>query len=235
MIAETVVASGVKLSEFRALLKSESVVRGIVSVLRQGKLNTVADMLFNGIQKLGVEPGRLFDAVAIESLKAECRSLLKCGEVERLVSLMEMLAGFQFIIKELVEPSEVINLCINKRDPTAAIRYARNFPHAEVLFCSIILKFGKKRDLVSAVKTFELSKQYMSSPNMHAYRTIIDVCGLCGDYWKSRTIYEGLLAENITPNIYVFNSLMNVNSHDLNYTLDIYKKMEMIYHIGLFT
>lgn len=59
-----------------------------------------------------------------------------------------------------------------------------------MLFCSIILKFGKKRDLVSAVKTFELSKQYMSSPNMHAYRTIIDVCGLCGDYWKSRTIYE---------------------------------------------
>lgn len=59
-----------------------------------------------------------------------------------------------------------------------------------MLFCSIILKFGKKRDLVSAVKTFELSKQYMSSPNMHAYRTIIDVCGLCGDYLKSRTIYE---------------------------------------------
>lgn len=59
-----------------------------------------------------------------------------------------------------------------------------------MLFCSIILEFGKKRDLVSAMKAFEASKQNMSSPNMHAYRTMIDVCGLCGDYLKSRAIYE---------------------------------------------
>ncbi|XP_047981303.1 pentatricopeptide repeat-containing protein At5g02830, chloroplastic isoform X2 [Salvia hispanica] len=221
MIAESVVASGVNMSEFLALLKSEHLARGVVGLLRDGKLDSLVVTLFNGIQKLGVEPARLFDAVAIESLKAECRRLLKCGELERLVSLIEMFA-------ELVEPSEFIKLCITKRDPTAAIRYAQNLPHAEVLFCSIILEFGKKRDLGSAMKAFEASKQILSSPNMHAYRTIIDVCGLCGDYLKSRAIYEGLLAENITPNIYVFNSLMNVNSHDLSYTLGIYKKMETL-------
>lgn len=33
-------------------------------------------------------------------------------------------SGFQFIIKELVEPSAIINLCIMKRDPIAAIRFA---------------------------------------------------------------------------------------------------------------
>ena len=27
---------------------------------------------------------------------------------------------------------------------------------------------------------------------MYVYRTIIDVCGLCGDYMKSRYIYEVL-------------------------------------------
>ncbi|XP_041998800.1 pentatricopeptide repeat-containing protein At5g02830, chloroplastic-like isoform X1 [Salvia splendens] len=228
MIAESVVASGVNISEFLTLLKSEHLAHGVVRLLRDGKLDRIFVTLFNGIQKLGVEPAGLFDEVAIESLKAECRGLLKCGELERLVSLIEMFAGFQFIIKELVEPSEFIKLCITKRDPTAAIRYAQNFPHAEVLFCSIILEFGKKRDLDSALKAFEASKQILSSPNMHAYRTIIDVCGLCGDYLKSRAIYEGLLAENITPNIYVFNSLMNVNSHDLSYTLGIYKKMETL-------
>lgn len=61
-----------------------------------------------------------------------------------------------------------------------------------MLFCSIVLEFGKKRDLASALKAFEVSKQNLSSPNMHAYRTIIDVCGICGDYLKSRTIYEVL-------------------------------------------
>ncbi|KAG6434049.1 hypothetical protein SASPL_105670 [Salvia splendens] len=228
LIAESVVASGVNMSEFLALLNSEHLARGVVRLLRDGKLDSIVGTLFSGIQKLGVEPAGLFDAVAIESLKAECRRLLKCGELDRLVSLIEMFAGFQFIIKELVEPSEVIKLCITKRDPTAAIRYAQNFPHAEVLFCSIILEFGKKRDLGSALEAFEASKQILSSRNMHAHRTIIDVCGLCGDYLKSRAIYEGLLAANITPNIYVFNSLMNVNSHDLNYTLDIYKNMETL-------
>lgn len=43
---------------------------------------------------------------------------------------------------------------------------------------------------MSALKAFDASKQNMSSPNMHAYRAIIDVCGLCGDYLKSRAIYE---------------------------------------------
>ncbi|KAI3473247.1 hypothetical protein Pfo_030539 [Paulownia fortunei] len=228
MIAESVVASGVKPSEFLALLNAKNVASGIARVLGEGKRSSVVEMLLNGVRRLGIEALQLFDGVAMESLRGECRRLLKCGEVEQLVSLMETLAGFQFIIKELVEPSDVINLCINKRDPIAAIRYAQNFPHVEMLSCSIILEFGKKRDLVSALTAFEASKQNRSSPNMHAYRTIIDVCGLCGDYLKSRAIYEGLLAGNITPNKYVFNSLMNVNSHDLNYTLDIYKKMEKL-------
>lgn len=93
MIAESVVASGVKTSEFLALVKSERLVSGVVRVIRDGKLDSVVGTLFNGIRKLGVEPVRLFDAVAVDSLKAECRRLLKCGEVERLVSLMEMFAG----------------------------------------------------------------------------------------------------------------------------------------------
>ncbi|KAG8376505.1 hypothetical protein BUALT_Bualt09G0070400 [Buddleja alternifolia] len=228
MIAESVVASGVKASEFLALLSGKSVASGIARVIGEGKVNSGVEMLFNGVRKLGIEPVQLFDGAALESLRGECRSFLKCGEVERLVSLMEMLAGFKFRIKELVEPSDVVNLCVNKRDPTAAIRYAQNFPHIEMLFCSIILQFGKRRDLVSALTAFEATKQNLSSPNMHAYRTIIDVCGLCGDYLKSRDIYKELLARNVTPNRYVFNSLMNVNACDLNYTRDIYKQMEKL-------
>ncbi|KAL3628561.1 hypothetical protein CASFOL_027607 [Castilleja foliolosa] len=228
MILESVVASEVKPSEFLDLLNAKNVASGIVRVIGESKLTSDVEMLFNGVRKLGIEPVQLFDGVSMELLRGECSRLLKCGEVEQLVSLMEILSGFQFQIKELVEPSDVINLCISKRDPTAAIRFAQKFPHAEMLSCSIILDFGKRRDMLSAVTAFEASKQNTSSPNMHAYRTIIDVCGLCGDHLKSRIIYEGLLAGNFIPNIYVINSLMNVNSHDLTYTLDIYKKMEKL-------
>ncbi|KAL7095745.1 hypothetical protein ACP275_10G042800 [Erythranthe tilingii] len=228
MISESVVASGVKPSEFLALLNTRNFASGIARVLDKGNLHSVVRMLFNGLKKIGIDPVQMFDAVSMESLRRECRRLLKRGEVEQLVSLMETLAGFKFQIRELVEPSDVISLCISQRDPTAAIRYAQNFPHMEIMFCSIILEFGKKRDLASALTAFEAAKQNTSTPNMHAYRTIVDVCGLCGDYLKSRTIYEGLLAGNITPNVYVFNSLMNVNSRDLNYALGIYKKMKKL-------
>lgn len=40
-------------------------------------------------------------------------------------------------------------------------------------------------------------------------------------------LMQDLLARNFTPNIYVFNSLMNVNASDLTYTWQIYKKMEV--------
>lgn len=69
-------------------------------------------------------------------------------------------------------------------------RFARYFPNTHILFCSIILEFGRKGDLVSALNTFEASKQDMDCPNMYIYRTIIDVCGICGDFLTSRSIYE---------------------------------------------
>jgi hypothetical protein len=62
-----------------------------------------------------------------------------------------------------------------------------------VLLCSIMIEFGKKRELVAALTVFEVSKQNQGRPNMYAYRTIIDVCGLCGDHLKSRSIYELVL------------------------------------------
>lgn len=61
-----------------------------------------------------------------------------------------------------------------------------------MLFCTIINEFGKKGDLVSALAAYEASKQTVSGPNMYIYRTMIDVCGLCGDYMKSRYMYEVL-------------------------------------------
>lgn len=72
----------------------------------------------------------------------------------------------------------------------AFCRYAQIFPQVHALLCTIMIEFGKKGDLVSALTVFEVSKQNQGCPNTYAYRTIIDVCGLCGDYLKSRSIYE---------------------------------------------
>lgn len=85
---------------------------------------------------------------------------------------------------------------------TIFCRHALIFPHAHILFCTIILEFGKKGDLASALTVFEASKENLSCPNMYIYRTIIDACGLCGDYLKSRSIYE-VFGNTIICNFYM--------------------------------
>ncbi|KAK9291150.1 hypothetical protein L1049_009338 [Liquidambar formosana] len=225
MIAETVLVNGFEPSRFVASLNVGLVSRGISGVLREGKIWSVVEVL-RSVEKLGISALGLFDGSAIKMLAKECRRIVDCGEVEEAVELMEILAGFRFSIKKLVEPHDVIKICIEKCNPEMAVRYACILPHAQILFCTIIHEFGKKGDLRSALTAFETSKHKLSGPNMYAYRMMIDVCGLCGDSVKSRYIYEELLSQKVTPNIYVFNSLMNVNAHDLSYTLRAYKHMQ---------
>ncbi|XP_049407680.1 pentatricopeptide repeat-containing protein At5g02830, chloroplastic [Solanum stenotomum] len=227
MIAESVVVSGVNAEEFTALLNVKLVSGGIVRLLEERKVGSVVELL-NGAQQLGIDPSKLLDKDALNALSRECRRTMGCGEIEEVVSLMETLKGCGMPIKDLVKSSEILRLCVSQRKPNAAVRYAHIFPHVDIMFCTIILEFGKKGDLASALTVFEASKQNQDTPNLYIYRTAIDVCGLCGDYLKSRSIYEGLIASKFTPNIYVFNSLMNVNACDLSYALDIYKQMQKL-------
>ncbi|KAK3016654.1 hypothetical protein RJ639_006749 [Escallonia herrerae] len=227
MLAESVIVSGVRPSQFVELLRIELVSAGIVRVLREGKPRSVIEMLI-GAEKLGIDSVKLFEDSAMAALARECRRIAKCGGVEELLGIMETLAGFHFTVKDLMDPYEIIKVFVNKGSPDAAIRFACSFPDTQKLFCFIIQEFGKKRDLVSALTVFQASQQNQGYPNMYAYRTIIDVCGLCGDYSESRSVYEELCIQMVTPNLYVFNSLMNVNAHDLSYTLHVYKNMQLI-------
>ncbi|XP_057534176.1 pentatricopeptide repeat-containing protein At5g02830, chloroplastic isoform X2 [Amaranthus tricolor] len=226
MVVETVLSSGIDGSlAFGKLLNSKLLTFGIVKGLKEGRVHDVVELL-GFLSKLCVDVLGLFDGLAMGLLKRECFSILNDGHLQEAVELMEILAGFEFPIKDLMKPSDVIRISVKKRSPHLAVRYACLLPHAEILLCTIIKEFGKKSDLASAVKVFEASRQKFGGHNMYVYRTIIDACGLCGDCFKSRLIFEDLLAQKITPNIYVINSLMNVNAHDLAYTMDVYKQMQ---------
>ncbi|OWM64581.1 hypothetical protein CDL15_Pgr020548 [Punica granatum] len=223
-IMDGVIESGPEASRFLTALNMDMVEMGLCRGLREGKLWSFIEVL-RRFEKLSVEPMKLVGKNVVSLVGRECRRLLECGDIRGLVQVMETLSGFQFPIRELVKPSEVIRVCIDQRSPVLAVRYACTLPHAQILFCSIMNDFGKKGDLVSALKAYEALKQTTIGPNMFVYRTIIDVCGFCEDSVKSRYIYEDLLNQKVTPNIYVFNSLMNVNAHDLTYTLHIYNDM----------
>ncbi|CAM8961795.1 unnamed protein product [Rhodiola kirilowii] len=225
LVVEGVVGSGMDVSLFVAGLSVDRVAKGIGGVIGKGKVWDFVGFL-RRVEVLGISALKLFDKNCKQILAEECHRMVKVGKVEELVDLMEVLAGFQLGVKELVDPHVIIDSCVRKRNPELAIRYASIFTHAPIFFCDIINEFGKKKDLRSALKAFEISNQKLSAPNMYAYRTMIDVCGKCGNYTKSRIIYEDLMAQKVTPNIFVFNSLMNVNSHDLGYTLNVYRDMQ---------
>ncbi|KAK6244772.1 hypothetical protein QUC31_011181 [Theobroma cacao] len=225
VIVEMLVASGVNAPRIVSMLSVQFVSKGVASNVQEGKVKSVVEVL-KKVEKLGIAPSKLVDGFGLVSMKREFQRIVGSGEVEQAVDLLEALRGFQFTIKELVDPSYIIKVCVDKRNPNLAVRYACLLPHAKILFCSIISEFGKKRDLASALTAYEASKKNLSGPNMYLYRAVIDACGLCGDYLKSRNIYEDLVNQRVTPNIYVFNSLMNVNAHDLGYTLDVYKDMQ---------
>ncbi|KAM7255223.1 hypothetical protein ACFE04_020464 [Oxalis oulophora] len=214
--------------QFMEMFDVEDLANGVLSNLHQMNVKVVIEVLRKVERVFGVEYLRkLFDhGVTFDLLKKECQWVARHARINDFVQLMETLAGFQVSIKQLVDPSAIIKICVDKREPELSIRYASILPHAEILFCNIIREFGKKQDLSSAFKAYGASKKYTSGPNMFVYRTIIDVCGLCNGYMKSRYIYEDLLKQKIVPNIYVFNSLMNVNAHDLSYSLHVYKNMQ---------
>lgn len=91
MIAESVVVSGVKPSEFVTLLNVKLVSAGIHRMLNEGKLESLIEVL-KSVKKLGLSVVELFDKFAIKALRQECRCLLlKCGEALEIVNLMDTL------------------------------------------------------------------------------------------------------------------------------------------------
>lgn len=93
MVSESMVASGVKASEFSALLNAKSVTRGVTRMIRERKLDSVVELVFNGVRRLHIEPVQLFDRTAVDAIRGECGRMLKCGEVDQIVDLMETLHG----------------------------------------------------------------------------------------------------------------------------------------------
>ncbi|XP_020213448.1 pentatricopeptide repeat-containing protein At5g02830, chloroplastic isoform X1 [Cajanus cajan] len=208
---------------FDSAVDAELLAKVVLLGVREKNVRTVIDAL-NKVQARGISLSPHLHGS--DAIAKECCRLVTCGHVEEAVELMEVLSRFQLSIRGLVHPSDIIKQCVLSRNPILAVRYACLLPHAHILFCNIISEFGKRRDLVSALKAYEASKKNLDTPNMYIYRAIIDACGLCGDYRKSRYIYEDLLNQKITPNIYVFNSLMNANARDLSYTLNLYQNMQ---------
>ncbi|XP_058098273.1 pentatricopeptide repeat-containing protein At5g02830, chloroplastic isoform X2 [Magnolia sinica] len=203
---------------------------GISGSLREGKIRAIVEIL-GRVEKLGICPLSLFDGSARELLRLECCRLVDGGRLDEFVELVEILAGYGFSIKDLVEPIAIIRMCVERRDPHMAVRYTSILPHSHILFSSIIHEFGKKKDLESALIVFNESKEKLDAPNMYVCRSMIDICGLCGDSLRSRCIFEAI---GVTADVASYNILLKACrlAGRVDLAQDIYKEVMQMESTG---
>ncbi|TKV96732.1 hypothetical protein SEVIR_9G448800v4 [Setaria viridis] len=210
---------------FAARISARLLSRGVAAAVRDRGLPHVLEFLRDA-QRVRVPAAEMLDADASDAVAAACRMLLEERRMAEFVEVVEALARYGFYVQGIVNPMDVLKIFVKKRDPDMAIRYARIFSNSQLLLCNTMEAFGKRKELKNALTVFGALKDQLGGINMFACRSIIDICGHCGSSVQARIIFEGLLADKITPNAYVFNSLMNVNAHSLSYNLSVYKHMQ---------
>ncbi|XP_047090213.1 pentatricopeptide repeat-containing protein At5g02830, chloroplastic-like [Lolium rigidum] len=214
-------------SGFAARINWRLLSRGVDAALRDHGLPHVLEFLRDA-DRIGVQAAVMLDPDASDAVAAACRQLMDERIMVEFVEAIEALASCGFFVKNIVDPMDVLKIFVRKRDPDMAIRYARIFPHSQLLLCNTMEAFGKRKELKHALKVFRALKDQLGGINMFACRSIIDICSHCGSSVQARIIFEGLLAEKITPNTHVFNSLMNANAHSLSYNFSVYKHMQKL-------
>ncbi|GJV61042.1 pentatricopeptide repeat-containing protein [Tanacetum coccineum] len=119
---------------------------GLVSLVESGELRKLVSVL-GGFEKLGIKGlvgGLVCEGAVFDAVRRECRKGLKCGELEVVLDLLEVLS------EDVLEPVEVIRTCFYKKNSCAAIRYAGLCTRSDEIFCKAILEFGKRGDMASA-------------------------------------------------------------------------------------
>ncbi|XP_027352641.1 pentatricopeptide repeat-containing protein At5g02830, chloroplastic isoform X3 [Abrus precatorius] len=209
---------------------SELLAKVVLLGIRAKKVSTVIHTL-NKVKGLHISLSTHLHGSDIDAIAKECCHMVMCGHIEEAVEFMEVLARFQLSIREIVQPSDVIKRCVLSRNPVLAVRYASLLPHAHILFYNIISEFGKRRDLASALKAYDAMKKNLNSPNMYIYRAIIDACGPCRDYKKSRYIYENL---GLKPDMTTYNILLKACcvAGRVDLAQDIYKELKHLESVG---
>lgn len=225
LAAEGLRAAACNDPSFAARISARLLSCGVAAAVRERGLPFMLEF-FRDAERVRVPVVEMLDADASNAVAGACRMLLEERRMVEFVEVVEALARYGFYVQDIVNPMDVLKIFVKQRDPDIAIRYARIFPSSQLLLCNTMEAFGKRKELKNALLIFGALKNQLGGINMFACRSIIDICGHCGSSVQARIIFEGLLADKITPNTYVFNSLMNVNAHSLSYNFSVYKHMQ---------
>lgn len=224
-LVKTLREAGADAINFMQALHMKLVWAGFGRRIENGGFYLVLETL-KQLGSLGCHPPKFLDNNARQLLSKECWNLVNQGDVNECISVLQILSDCLFPIQDFVEPIFIIQQCVKLKNARLALRYVSLLPPRHIWCNFLIREFGKKGDLKSALIIFRRQQRADISPDMYLYRDIIDACGLCGRLAKAKNIFKELLDQNVTPNVFLYNSFMNVNARDLDYVLQIYKQMQ---------
>ncbi|KAH9322178.1 hypothetical protein KI387_016817, partial [Taxus chinensis] len=212
------------ITNFVQQLQMDVVCAGFGRQIENGELYLVLETL-SSLHSAGCHSPTFVDNNATQLIANDCGKMIENGNVKECIRVLQILSDCLFPIEDFVEPIFIIQQCIKLKKVRMALRYVSLLRPPHVWFNFLIREFGKQRDLMSALIAFQRSQRIAMRFDMYSYRDIIDACGVCGNPEQARIIFKELLNQKVTPNIFVYNSIMNVNAGNLDYVLQIYKHM----------
>eukprot|EP00897_Mesotaenium_endlicherianum_P002183 jgi/Mesen1/1993/ME000147S01090 len=178
--------------------------------------------LLDGLAEAGINTRKIVRECDTRDLEDACLALLQRKRVHECVTFMLALDEAEVRVQRLVQPMLVAQKCIAAGGVSLALRYTDALPPLSGSYNAVIRACGSLRDLAGAFAVLPAMDARRVQPDMHTWRALIDACGRCGARQDATAVFEGLLERGAVPNVYVFNSFMNVHAADPDMVWEIY-------------
>ncbi|XP_039161285.1 pentatricopeptide repeat-containing protein At5g02830, chloroplastic-like [Eucalyptus grandis] len=144
------------------------------------------------VEKLGITPAKVVEGATMDLLGKECARLMDCNHVKSLVQVMEILAGFIFLVRESVKPTDVIRALLDQRSPNLGIRYLPMQNSGQ-------MALQIKDDMLHAGIT----------PNPVTWSSQINACAKAGLVDQTIQFFEEMFLAGCKPNSECYNILLH--------------------------
>ncbi|XP_024359813.1 pentatricopeptide repeat-containing protein At5g02830, chloroplastic isoform X2 [Physcomitrium patens] len=217
--------AGLDKESFTSKLDFAQVDAGLTLLLSRNKLDTFVSVMKN-LTKAGYTAWQFAGKRSREILSDELLLLLETGRTEYCVKIVESLSECGFLTKKLIDSARVIASCAKSWNLSLAYRFVKLLSRKPWHYNLMIREFSYNHQLQSSFDVLDIMREFGVAPDLYTYRALIDSCGRCNESSKAAVVFETMLKDGFKPNVFVYNSLMNVSVGDLDEVQRYYQHMQ---------
>ncbi|KAG0563918.1 hypothetical protein KC19_8G069400 [Ceratodon purpureus] len=224
-LLEMLADAGLDKEIFTSKLDSSQLDAGLTLLLSRKQLDLFVHVM-KKLTKAGYTAWEFAGKGSREVLTDELLLLLESGRTEYCVKVIESLTECGFLVKKLIDPARVIASCAKSRDLELAHRFVKLLSRNPWHYNLMIREFSYHHELQSSFDVLDIMKELGVAPDLYTYRALMDSCGRCNEPSKAAVVFEAMLKDGFKPNIFIYNSMMNVNVGDLDEVQRYYEHMQ---------